>query len=49
MLENYYNSNISNLSNSLKKCIPDIDTQNQHKYVKKNDKLWMEANLHKIY
>jgi hypothetical protein len=32
-----------------KKCIPDIDTNYENRMIRKNDKIWVEANLLKIF
>jgi hypothetical protein len=32
-----------------KKCIPDIDTNSENRMIRKNDKVWVETNLNKIF
>lgn len=32
-----------------KKCIPDIDTNYENRIIRKNDKVWVETNLDKIF
>ena len=49
MIELYYNSNITTHANILKKCIPDLDTTYENRSIRKNDKIWLEANLYKIF
>lgn len=49
MLEIYYNSNINIHASTLKKCIPDLDTNYENRIIRKNDKIWLEANLCKIF